>query len=94
MRLLWQWKAPAFIERRLDRITGHRTTIGSVSVTHRLELIAYDVRIAGAPPFESQTLARVDRVVIRLGGAARPESDKAAGKTPKSGPPVPVEAGR
>ncbi len=67
-RLLWQWKAPAFIERRLDRITGHRTTIGSVSVTHRLEFVAYDVRIAGAPPFESQTLARVDRVVIRLRG--------------------------
>jgi hypothetical protein len=68
LRLLWQWKAPGFIERRLDRITGHRTTIGSVGISHRLEFVAYDVRIAGAPPFESQTLARADRVVIRLRG--------------------------
>ena len=66
--LLWQWKAPAFVERRLERITGHRTTIGSVSFTHRFELVAHDVRVAGAPPFESQTLARVERVVMRLRG--------------------------
>ena len=68
LRLLWQWKVPAFVEQRLDRITGHRTTVGSVSFTHRLELVAYDVRIAGAPPFESQTLARAEEVVMRLRG--------------------------
>jgi len=56
------------VERRFERITGHRATIGSVSLTLRLDLVAHDVRIAGAPPFESQTLARADRVTLRLGG--------------------------
>jgi hypothetical protein len=66
--LLWRWKAPAFVERRLERITGHRTNIGSVSLTPRLDIVAHDVRVAGAPPFESQILARADRVVMRLRG--------------------------
>jgi hypothetical protein len=68
LRLLWQWKVPEMVERRLERITGHRATIASVAFTHRLELVAYDVRIAGAPPFESQTLAHADRAVVQLGG--------------------------
>jgi hypothetical protein len=66
--LLWRWKAPAYVERRLERITGHRTTVGSVSLTHRLEIVAHDVRVAGAPPFESQILARAERVVVELQG--------------------------
>jgi hypothetical protein len=68
LRLLWQWKVPRLVEQRLDRITGHRTSVGAVTLTPRLELIAYDVRIAGAPPFESQALARADQVVVRLRG--------------------------
>ena len=66
--LLWQWKAPAFVRRRLEQLTGHRVTIGGVSLTHRLEIVARDVRIAGAPPFESQTLARADRVIVHVRG--------------------------
>ena len=66
--VLWQWKAPSFIRRRLEQITGHRIAIGAISLTHRLEIVARDVRIAGAPPFESQTLARAERVVVRLRG--------------------------
>ena len=65
---LWQWKAPSLIRRRLEMLTGHRVTVGSVSLNHRLEILAHDVRIAGAPPFESQTLARAERVVVRLRG--------------------------
>ncbi len=49
-------------------MTGHRATLGGLSLTHRLDLVAYDVRIAGAPPFESHTLAHADRVTVRLGG--------------------------
>ena len=65
---LWRWKAPSLLEKRLERITGHRTSVGSLSVTYRFDLVANDVRIAGAPPFDSQTLARADRVTLRLNG--------------------------
>jgi len=68
LRLLWQWKVPGLVEQRLERLTGHRASVSSVSVTHRLELVAHDLRIAGAAPFEAQTLARAERAVIRLGG--------------------------
>ncbi|MBN2576935.1 MAG: transglycosylase domain-containing protein [Deltaproteobacteria bacterium] len=66
--LLWRWKAPAYVERRLERITGHRTTVGAVSLTLRLDLVAHDVLVAGASPFDSQILARADRVTVRLQG--------------------------
>ena len=65
---LWQWKAPGVVRRRLEQLTGHRATLAGVSLNHRLELVVRDVRIAGAPPFEAQTLARADRVVVRLRG--------------------------
>lgn len=65
---LWQWKAPGIVRRRLELITGHRTSIAGVSLNHRLEIVVRDVRIAGAPPFESQTLAHADVVVARLRG--------------------------
>jgi hypothetical protein len=70
IRVFWHWKAPRFVEQRLERITGHRTTVGSVTINHRFELIAYDVRLAGAPPFDGQMLARADRIVVRLRGPA------------------------
>ena len=63
LRLLWQWKVPGLLERRIERLTGHRATVAAVGITHRLELVAYDVRIAGAPPFEAQTMARADRAI-------------------------------
>lgn len=66
--LVWRWKAPAYVERRLERITGHRTTVGAVSLTLGLDLVAHDVRVAGAPPFDSQILARAGRVVVQLQG--------------------------
>jgi hypothetical protein len=56
------------VERRLERLIGHRTTVGSVTFTHRFEILVHDVRIAGAPPFDSQILARADLVLVRLRG--------------------------
>jgi hypothetical protein len=66
----WRWKASTIIAQRIERLTGHRTTIASLSLNHRLELVARDVRIAGSPPFDSQTLARAAEVVISLRGPA------------------------
>jgi hypothetical protein len=66
--ILWQWKAPGIVRRRLELVTGHRASIAGVSVSHRLEIVIRDVRLAGAPPFESQTLARANKVVVRLRG--------------------------
>ncbi len=66
--LLWQWKAPAIVRRRLEQLTGHGASIGGVGLNHRLEIVLRDVRIAGTPPFDSQTLARAEQVVVRLHG--------------------------
>jgi len=65
---LWQWKAPGIVLRRLEQITGHRAIFAGVSLNHRLEIVVRDVRILGAPPFEAQTLARADKIVVRLRG--------------------------
>jgi hypothetical protein len=59
---------PGIVRRRLELVTGHRASIAGVSLNHRLEIVIRDVRLAGAPPFESQTLARADKVVVRLRG--------------------------
>jgi len=67
---VWQWKAPTIIRRRIEQLTGHRTTIGRVSLNHRLEIVVHDVRIAGTPPFDTQTLAHAERVMVRLRGSA------------------------
>ncbi len=67
--LLWQWKVPGLVRRRLEEITRHRVTIGGVSLNHRLEIVARDVRVSGTPPFESQILARAERVIVHLGGS-------------------------
>ena len=54
--------------RRIEQLTGHRATIGGISLNHRLEIVVRDVRIAGAPPFDTQTLAHAEQVVVRLRG--------------------------
>ena len=66
--VLWQWKAPPIVRRRIEQLTGHRATIGSVSINHRFEIVVRDIRIAGAPPFDTQTLAHAEQVVVRLRG--------------------------
>ena len=66
---VWQREVPAVARRQIERITGHHVTVAGVSLNHRLELVLRDVEIAGAPPFESQTLARAEQIVVRLHGA-------------------------
>lgn len=66
--LVWQWKVPSLVQRRLEQATGRRVRVGSVGLTWRLRVIARDIEIAGAPPFESRNFARIDRAVVVLGG--------------------------
>jgi hypothetical protein len=68
IRLAWQLKAPSMVRKRLELLTGRHVSVGSVGLTWRMALVARDVVIAGAPPFDSQTLARIDRATVRLGG--------------------------
>jgi hypothetical protein len=66
--ILWHWKAAGMVRRRLEQVTGHRVAIAGVSINHRLEIVIRDLRIAGSPPFESQTVAWADRVIVHLRG--------------------------
>lgn len=70
MALVWQWKAPPLLQRRLQQALARRVTVGSVGLTWRFEIVVRDVDIAGAPPFDSKTFARVDRAIVRLRGAS------------------------
>lgn len=58
------------MRRRLEQWTHHRVSVGSVTINSRLQIVAQDVRIAGAPPFDSETLAFAHRVIVRLRGPA------------------------
>jgi phosphopantothenoylcysteine decarboxylase/phosphopantothenate--cysteine ligase len=64
--------------------------------TNKVTIYATDAQPEQLPMLSKREVAELllDRVVIRLGGAVRPESDKGAGKTPKTEKPEPVEAGR
>ncbi len=64
--LVWQWKAPAAIRARLESLTGHRVTVGAVHLDWHLDLVVRDVVIFGSPPFDSQNLARIDRMTVHL----------------------------
>lgn len=65
---LWQWKAPSYVRRRLERLTGHHVLVDGVSLNHRLEVVASDVRVFGSPPFQQQLLARANSVRVKLRG--------------------------
>jgi hypothetical protein len=67
--LVWRWKAPSMVRERLEIVTGRRVTVGAVGLDWHLDLVARDIVVAGAPPFDSQSLARIDRATIRLRGA-------------------------
>jgi hypothetical protein len=66
--LVWQWKAPPLVQRRLEQALGRRVTVASVGLTWRFEIVARDIDIAGAPPFDSKAVARIDRAIVRLRG--------------------------
>jgi hypothetical protein len=52
---------------RIERTTGHRTTVGSASLRGRT-VVVEDLVVFGAPPFHSEPLARVRRLEVKLGG--------------------------
>jgi hypothetical protein len=58
----------ASIESRILRTTGHRASVGSASLRGRT-VVAKDVIVFGAPPFDAEPLARIERLEVRLGGA-------------------------
>jgi len=68
--LVWRWNAPLLVRRRLELLTGRRVTVGAVGLTWRLQLALRDIEIAGAPPFDSQSFAHIDRAIVGLRGAA------------------------
>lgn len=66
--LVWRWKVPALVRHKLELATGRRVTLASVGLTWRLQVVVEDVQVMGAPPYERQAAARLDRVVVHLHG--------------------------
>jgi hypothetical protein len=66
--LVWQWKVPSLVQKRLEMVTGRRVTVGTVGLDWHLDLVVRDVVVAGTPPFDSQPLAHVDRATVHLHG--------------------------
>lgn len=64
----WYWKVPSLVQRRLERATSRRVSVGAVGLTWRGQIVLRNVEIAGAPPFDSQNLVHVDRAVVSLRG--------------------------
>jgi hypothetical protein len=56
------------LEGRIQRTTGHRASVGSASLRGRT-VVAREVIVFGAPPFDAEPLARIERLEVRLGGA-------------------------
>jgi hypothetical protein len=66
--LLVQTRLAVAIEGRILRTTGHRASVGSASLRGRT-VVARDVIVFGAPPFDAEPLARIERLEVRLGGS-------------------------
>jgi hypothetical protein len=64
---LTRLRLTASVEARLTRATGHRVSVGSTSL-RGARVVARDVQVFGAPPFAGDTLARIERIEVRLGG--------------------------
>jgi hypothetical protein len=69
MALIWRFYAPTLLAKRLSQKLGHQVTVESLSLGWGFSLSAMNVRVDGAPPFEKETLAVIDRLSIRLQGA-------------------------
>jgi hypothetical protein len=66
----------SLLEARLGRITGHRVVVGGAAFAAG-GFAARDITIYGAPPFDAEPLAQIDRLHVRLGGARGPLSPRA-----------------
>ncbi len=74
----------ARLQANLERVTGHRVTVGGATLGWRA-IVAKDVRIFGAPPFDTEPVARIVRLDLRfsrdLSGGASQGSSRAHGRS-------------
>jgi hypothetical protein len=68
--LLWYWRVPALVQRRLEQATSKKVRVGAVGLTWRGQIVLRDIDIAGAPPFDSKSVVHIDRAVVGLRGPA------------------------
>ena len=68
---LWKSQVTPWLQARLETTLGLKVRIGRLGLTGWRTLVAYDLEILGAPPFDSEPLAHADRVSVRLGGSGR-----------------------
>ncbi len=66
------------LAQRLEQVTGHRVVIGGIGIAGLRTLSLRDVRVFGAPPFDREPLARIERLDVRLGGPGRGAWDASA----------------
>jgi hypothetical protein len=64
----WQWGVRPAFEAAVLRATGWKTDVGGLQPGWR-RLVARNVTLRGAPPFEQATLARIGRLEVELGGS-------------------------
>jgi hypothetical protein len=65
--LLASWRLEAAVAAQLGQASGHRVLVGSASLAGA-GVVARDVTVFGAPPFEREPLAHIDRLEVRLRG--------------------------
>ncbi len=65
---LWKGKLMPWVQARLEATLGHKVRMGGLGLSGLRALQARDVEVLGAPPFDSEPLARAERVTVRLGG--------------------------
>ena len=68
LTLTWRWRASLLVRHKLEAYTGHRVAVGAVELTWGFALVAHDVVVMGAPPFDAEVLAHLERVVVGLRG--------------------------
>jgi hypothetical protein len=59
------------VERRLEQTIGRPVRVDRLALGGLRTLIARGVEVFGAPPFDSEPVARAERIMVRLGGQGR-----------------------
>jgi hypothetical protein len=68
---LWKGKVTPWVQTRLEATLGHKVRVGGLGLLGPRTLVARDVEVMGAPPFDSEPLARAEQILVRLGGPGR-----------------------
>jgi hypothetical protein len=68
---VWKAKVTPWVQARLEATLGHKVRVGRLGLGGLRVLVAHDVEVLGAPPFDSEPLARAAQVSVRLGGPGR-----------------------